>query len=163
MDRTAPRSTYATDYDSDSGRDGSTSDKAKQTANKAKGKASAATDTAKDKAGQVKDQASAKANQAKEQASDKADAGMDQAASGMDKLADTIRDKAQSSGDEGAMGAVSDQATMVADKLDKASGYLREKDSDELINDLEALVRRKPMESVAVAIGVGFLLSKAFR
>jgi ElaB/YqjD/DUF883 family membrane-anchored ribosome-binding protein len=152
MDRTTPRSTYATDYDSDFNADESKTDKAKQTANKAKDKASAATDTAKEKA-----------SRAKAQASEKADAGMDQAASGVDKLADTIRDKAESSGDGGAMGAVSGQATMVADKLDQASGYLREKDSDELINDLESLVRRKPMESVAVAVGVGFLLSKAFR
>lgn len=163
MDRTAPRSTYATDYDSDSNAGDSKTDKAKQTANKAKGKASAAADTAKEKAGQAKDQASAKADQAKAQASEKADAGIDQAASGVDKLADTIRDKAESSGDEGAMGAITGQATMVADKLDQASGYLREKDSEELISDLESLVRRKPMESVAVAVGVGFILSKAFR
>ena len=163
MDRTTPRSTFATDYSSDYEVEESKSDKAKQTATKAKGQASAAKDTAKQKAGQAKDQASAKANQAKAQASEKADAGMDQAASGMDKLADTIRDKADGSGDGGAMGAVSGQATTVADKLDQASGYLRDKDSDELVSDLEALVRRRPMESVAVAVGVGFILSKAFR
>lgn len=164
MDRTTTtRSTFATDYQDDSSTGKSSSDKAKQTANKAKAQATEVKDSAKQKADQVKDQAADKANQAKQQATEKADAGLDQAASGMDKLADTIRGKAEDSGGDGAMGAVSGQATMVADKLDQASGYLREKDSEELVADLEALVRRRPVESVAVAVGVGFLLSKAFR
>jgi ElaB/YqjD/DUF883 family membrane-anchored ribosome-binding protein len=52
---------------------------------------------------------------------------------------------------------------MVADKLDAASVYLRDKDSQQLMADLEALVRRKPTESLLVAAGVGFLFSKILR
>ncbi len=129
---------------------------ASQTADKAKAQASKAKDTTKQKAEQAK-------GQAKEQATAKADQRLNQAASGADKLADTIRTKAQSGSHEGAMGAVSGQATAVADKLDQASGYLRTKDSDQLLSDLEALVRRKPVESVVAAVGLGFILSKVFR
>lgn len=131
-------------------------EKANQTAEQVKG-------TAQEKAGQAKEQASAKAGQAKEQATAKADQGIDQAASGADKLAGVIRDKAQSGSHEGAQGAAMDKATVVADKLEQTSQYLREKDSDQLVSDLEALVRRKPVESVVAAVGVGFILSKVFR
>lgn len=127
-------------------------EKVSQTADKAKTEASAAKDTAKQKAGQ-----------AKEQATQKADAGLDQAASGADKLANTIRSKAESGSHEGAKGAAMDKATVVADKLDQTSQYLREKDSQQLVSDLEDLVRRKPVESVVAAVGVGFLLSKVLR
>jgi ElaB/YqjD/DUF883 family membrane-anchored ribosome-binding protein len=47
--------------------------------------------------------------------------------------------------------------------LDQAARYLQDKDSAQLIADLEALVRRKPTESLLVAAGVGFLLSKIVR
>jgi ElaB/YqjD/DUF883 family membrane-anchored ribosome-binding protein len=95
-----------------------------------------------------------------DQATAAADQGIDKAATGLDKAADMIRERGeQLSGHSGAQSSV----TMVADKLDTASVYLRDKDSQQLMADLEALVRRKPTESLLVAAGVGFLFSKILR
>jgi ElaB/YqjD/DUF883 family membrane-anchored ribosome-binding protein len=95
-----------------------------------------------------------------DQATAAADQGIDKAATGLDKAADMIRERGeQLGGDSGAQSSV----TMVADKLDAASVYLRDKDSQQLMADLEALVRRKPTESLLVAAGVGFLFSKILR
>ncbi len=130
---------------------GSTTDKAKEAVGQAQQKAGSAMDTAKQKTDQIADQAATKV-----------DAGIDKAAGGLDKLADTIRGRAESSGESGASPLLS-RATMVADKLDVTAQYLRGKDTDQLITDLEALVRRKPTQSMLVAAGVGFLLSKTLR
>jgi ElaB/YqjD/DUF883 family membrane-anchored ribosome-binding protein len=63
----------------------------------------------------------------------------------------------------GAGSGAGSSAAMVADKLDAASTYLRDKDSAQLIADLERVVREKPTQSLLVAAGVGFLLSKILR
>ncbi len=54
-------------------------------------------------------------------------------------------------------------ATKAADRLDAAAQYLKDKDSQQLMADLEGLVRRKPTQTLLVAAGVGFLLSKVVR
>ena len=122
---------------------GSTMDQAKE-------QATQALDTAKEKAGQVAEQASAKA-----------DAGLDKAATGLDKAADMLRERTQ--GMDGQGGGVQSVATKAADRLDMAAQYLKDKDSQQLMTDLEDLVRRKPTQTLLVAAGVGFLLSKVVR
>jgi ElaB/YqjD/DUF883 family membrane-anchored ribosome-binding protein len=112
-------------------------------------------DRAKDAVGMGQE----KAGQMADQATAKADAGMDKAASGLDRAAETIRERGESMGG----GTVADAATMAADRLEQGAQFLRENDTDQLIAELEALVRRKPVESLLVAAGVGFLLSKALR
>ena len=91
------------------------------------------------------------------QAQDKTDAGMDRAAGEIGKAADALRQRGE--GQSGAMGTA---ATTTADKLDSASAYLREKDTDQLLQDIESLIRRKPVESLLVAAGAGFVLSRIF-
>jgi ElaB/YqjD/DUF883 family membrane-anchored ribosome-binding protein len=54
-------------------------------------------------------------------------------------------------------------AVQAADRLDAAAKYLKDKDSQQLMTDLEELVRRKPTQTLLVAAGVGFLLSKVVR
>jgi ElaB/YqjD/DUF883 family membrane-anchored ribosome-binding protein len=122
--------------------------------------------TAKDKASQMTEQAGAafdtvkdKASQVTDQASTAADAGMDKAATGLDTLAGTLRDRGESMGG----GSVGSIATTAADKLESGAQMLRSTDTEQLMTDLEALVRRKPMESVLVAAGIGFVLSKIVR
>lgn len=94
----------------------------------------------------------------------KVDAGMGKAAEGIDKLVGVVRDKGdqlgQSSGPAGTVGSV---ATAAADKLEGASHYLQQTDTDRLMSDLEALIRRKPVESLLIATGVGFVFAKALR
>ncbi|MDQ3411540.1 MAG: hypothetical protein M3509_05420, partial [Chloroflexota bacterium] len=119
-----------------------------------------AADQAKQAAGQAIDKAGEKAGQVAGQAGAAADQGIHKAAEGLDQAADMIREKGKQVGPGT---GVQTSVVMVADKLDAASGYLRGKDSDQLVADLEALVRRKPTESLLVAAVVGFFLSKVLR
>ncbi len=129
------------------------------------GQAGSKADQAKDKAGQAKDKAEDVAGKAQEKASEageqmhaKTDQGIDTAASGLEQAAGMLRQQGEQR--EGAIGSA---ATKTADTLETASTYLHEKDTDQLVSDLEALVRRKPVESVLVAAGIGFVLSKIVR
>lgn len=132
---------------------------------RAQDKVSDAASTAKAKGDEAMDDLSQKGQQAKEKAGDvadkvgsTADQGIDKSAEGLDSAAETLRQQGEQRG-----GAVGDVAATAADRLEGASGYLREKDTDQLIDDLEALVRRKPTESLLIAAGIGFVLSKVFR
>lgn len=112
---------------------------------------------AKEKATEVKDQAADKASQLKDQATDKADQGLDKASDGLSTAADKLRDQ---SGEGGPLPA---QAGMVADRLEQASSYLKGKDTNEIVSDLEKFVREKPVESVIGAVAIGFILAKILR
>jgi len=127
---------------------------------------SSTADKAKDAVGSVQEQtdrvidsATTKASEIGDQATQKADMGKEKAASGLTTLADTLRDRSQSMGE----GQLQSAATMAADKLESGAEMLRQKDTDELIADLEALVRRRPVESMIAAAAAGFILSKALR
>ena len=98
-----------------------------------------------------------KAGELSDQASTKVDAGIDKAAGGMDSLASTLRDKTESMGD----GPAHTAAAVAADKLASGAELLRGKDTDQLVADLEAFVRSKPVESLLIAFGIGFFLSKS--
>ena len=120
-----------------------------------------AVDQAKETATQAVDTVRERAGQVTEQVTTRADQGIDVAASGLDRAADMLRERSQGMGGEGS--GMQATATQLADRLDTASQYLRDKDSQQLMTDLEELVRRKPTESLLVAAGVGFLLSKVLR
>jgi ElaB/YqjD/DUF883 family membrane-anchored ribosome-binding protein len=115
--------------------------------------------SAKEQTDRVIDSASTKASEIGDKATQQADAGMEKAASGLDSLAGTLRDRGQSMGE----GQLQSATTMAADKLESGAEMLRQKDTDELVADLEALVRRRPVESMVVAAAAGFFLSKALR
>ena len=69
-------------------------------------------------------------------------------------LASVIRGKAPR---EGKMGTT---ATKVAGGLESASDYLQEKKFDHVGEDLRGLVRRYPLQSLLVGLGLGFLLAR---
>ena len=71
----------------------------------------------------------------------------------MKSLADVIRGKAPR---EGKIGTT---ATKVAGGLESASHYLQEKKFDQLGEDFRGLVRRYPLQSLLVGLGLGFLLA----
>jgi uncharacterized protein YjbJ (UPF0337 family) len=72
----------------------------------------------------------------------------------MKSLASVIRGKAPQ---EGKIGTT---ATKVAGGLESASYYLQEKKFDHLGEDFRSLVRRYPLQSVLVGLGLGFLLAR---
>lgn len=128
---------------------GQAKEQATQVAGQAKEQASQAVDTAKQKAGQVA-----------EQATTQVDAGMEKAAGGLDKAADMLRQKTESMPQGGGVQSI---ASTAATQLDKGAQYLKDKDTDQLVADLEAMVRQKPTQTLLVAAGIGFLLSKVVR
>jgi len=61
---------------------------------------------------------------------------------------------------ESAQGAVSTAATAVAGGLESASAYLQEQKCEEIATDLTALIRRYPVPSLLVGVGLGYLLAR---
>ncbi|HEX9273682.1 MAG TPA: hypothetical protein VGA01_15875, partial [Candidatus Binatia bacterium] len=70
----------------------------------------------------------------------------------MKSLASVIREKAPR---EGKIGTT---ATKVAGGLESASYYLQEKKFEHLGEDFKGLVRRYPLRSLLIGLGLGFLL-----
>jgi ElaB/YqjD/DUF883 family membrane-anchored ribosome-binding protein len=111
----------------------------------------------KDKAGQAAATAQEKASAVTGQAHSMSDKGIDSAATGLGQAASMLRQ--QGDAREGTIGTA---ATKTADTLEQASSFLQNTDTDQLITDIEAMVRKRPVESVLVAAGIGYLLSKVF-
>lgn len=57
-------------------------------------------------------------------------------------------------------GAVARYADRAAQSVDRLSGYLTQKDADQLINDAERLVRRRPGLFLGGAFAAGFILAR---
>jgi hypothetical protein len=132
---------------------GGAQDKDRDAMDRAKG----TMDQVQHKASEFSDQASAKASQMGDQATHKADQGKDMAADKLEQGAQMLRDRTQSMGE----GQMSHMAIMAADKMDQGAEMLRSKDTEQLITELEAVIRRRPVESLLVAVGAGYLLSRA--
>ncbi|MEJ7837580.1 MAG: hypothetical protein WKF81_02130 [Thermomicrobiales bacterium] len=133
----------------------SAKDKGQEAVSTAKDKGQEAVSTAKDKGQEAVSTAKDKASEVSGQAQDKADQGMTKAGDSIGQAADALRQRG-----EGTSGAMGTAATTAADTLDSAGSYLREKDTDQVLKDLEDLIRRKPVESLLIAAGAGFVLSK---
>jgi uncharacterized protein YjbJ (UPF0337 family) len=71
----------------------------------------------------------------------------------MASLATAMRERAPR---EGTLGTAT---TKVADGLESASHYLQERKFDHLGEDFRGLVRRYPLQSILVGLGLGFLLA----
>jgi uncharacterized protein YjbJ (UPF0337 family) len=61
---------------------------------------------------------------------------------------------------ESAQGAISTAATAVAGGAESASSYLQEKKFAEMASDLTVLIRRYPVQSLLVGIGLGYVLAR---
>ena len=72
-------------------------------------------------------------------------------------MATTIRENAPREG------AVASAATAVVDGLESASSYLKEKKYDHLAQDVTALVRSYPVQSLLIGVGIGYLLARRTR
>jgi uncharacterized protein YjbJ (UPF0337 family) len=105
-----------------------------------------------DKTGGAVTSMSAKAQELGETAAKKANEAAPVIGEKMKSLASVIREKAPR---EGKIGTT---ATKVASGLESASHYLQEKKFDHLGEDFRGLVRRYPLRSLLIGLGLGFLL-----
>ena len=106
-----------------------------------------------DKTGGAVAAMSAKARELGSTAARKANEGAPLIGEKMKSLANVIREKAPR---EGKIGTA---ATRVAGGLESASDYLQEKKFDHLGEDFRGLVRRYPLQTLLVGLGLGFLLA----
>jgi uncharacterized protein YjbJ (UPF0337 family) len=72
----------------------------------------------------------------------------------MSSWAGTLRERVPQ---EGTMGSA---AKTVANQLESAGSYLQDKNFDNMAQDLTALIRRYPMQSLLVGLGIGYLFSR---
>jgi len=131
----------------------SVADKAQQVAGDVKDKAQEVAD----KAQQVGAQAVDKAQQVGAQAVDKVDAATTDVGAKMTEAAQTIREKAPMSG------PVADAASTAATTLERAGTYLQQQDLADMRADLEGIIRRHPIESLLIGLGIGYLLARSTR
>lgn len=97
-----------------------------------------------------------KGDQAKQAANEKST----QAGERLTGLAGSLRDKTQTLD---ADHPVANAATKAADALEQTGSYLQQSTPDDWMGDLKQLISHKPIESVLIAAGLGYMAARAFR
>jgi hypothetical protein len=82
-------------------------------------------------------------------------------ADGLEGAARNLHTKADSIAEGGER--VSKAAHGVAEKVDNASRYIRDKDAKDMLADVEAMVRNHPTRSLLAVLAVGYLAGRALR
>jgi len=83
-------------------------------------------------------------------------------ADGLESAQDAVATAATAvaGGLESAQGTISTAATAVVGGLGSASSYLQEKKFEEMVTNLTALIRRHPVPSLLVGVGLGYILAR---
>jgi ElaB/YqjD/DUF883 family membrane-anchored ribosome-binding protein len=115
-------------------------------------------ETSGDVTGQAKEKAAEVATQVKDRAQETADKAIDGTAGGVQSVADTIRERAEGSG-----GIQEKAGTTVADGMEKTATYLRDHDSQQMMQDVERFVREHPTQAVLGAVAAGFIIGRILR
>jgi hypothetical protein len=85
--------------------------------------------------------------------------GRERAAGGLESAANQLRSNFAGDG-EGVKGQV---GVKVADSLERASGYLREHETEQIWSDVETFVTEHPVQAAAGALVAGFVLGRMLR
>jgi hypothetical protein len=118
--------------------------------------------------------ASTKFNKAKEKISERAGELKSSLADKLDQGAEKLRQRAHGGGQyagatgDGSLGiAENDKMTQVADKvaggMQSTANWVRNADIESVKGDIERQVKEHPARSLLVAVGLGYVLGKAFR
>jgi len=60
-------------------------------------------------------------------------------------------------------GAVSDAADAVRDRVEGGYNYVRDQGVSGIADDMAGMIRRNPVPSILIALGLGFLMARAIR
>jgi ElaB/YqjD/DUF883 family membrane-anchored ribosome-binding protein len=115
----------------------------------------------KDQAREMKDQARSVLDDAKGSAKAKLGEQQQAAATGVGDFARALRDAARSSGDSNTLAARA--AETAAERLERLSGALKNKDIDSVVRDAESFARREPMLFLGVAVAAGFIAMRLLK
>ncbi len=119
-------------------------------------KAAPLVDAATEKAGEV-------ADQAKEQATSRLDMGKDFAVESLTGVAQALRQTGQHLRQDGSQPTLGGYADTGAEQIERFSGYLRQRDTQQLLSDVEAYARRSPTMFASGAFALGLLAARFFR
>ena len=111
-----------------------------------------------ERAQEMGDQARERMSEGMDRAQQGMDQGRERAAEGTERAATQLRERASEQG--GTVGKVGER---VAGGMESAAGMLREGDTNAMMDEVESYVRQHPMQSVAAAIGAGFLVGRMLR
>lgn len=111
---------------------------------------------------QARHQAGRLANRGGEQVKSQLAAQKHQAAQRMTPLQTALRETAHQLRKQG-QGSVGQYADRVADQTERFSGYLRETDVDEIIDEVRGVARRRPAIFLGSAAALGFLATRFFK
>ena len=112
----------------------------------------------KEKATEAAANAAEKGRRLGRSAVDTIEQGRRSAASSLQSAASTLHDKADHLPGVERAGSI---AHSTADKLEAVAGYMRDHDTKQMMADVEDVVKRRPGQSLLVAMAVGFLIGKA--
>jgi ElaB/YqjD/DUF883 family membrane-anchored ribosome-binding protein len=126
---------------------------------------------AKDVASQATQQARAAADNVTERAQDLAQRAADAACNLSQKAEDTMASvggqmKSLAGTIRGSLpqeGMVGSAASAVAETLESGGSYLQEQHLIDMADDLAGVIRRHPLTSVLVGVGIGFMLARTLR
>jgi ElaB/YqjD/DUF883 family membrane-anchored ribosome-binding protein len=108
--------------------------------------------------GDMGEQARERTQQVGEQARERAEQGRERAAGGMASAAEKLREQS-----EGQSGMRAEVGTKAADTMERGASYLREHDTQEIVDDVEKYVREHPMQALAGAVVGGFIIGRILR
>lgn len=131
-----------------------TKDDIRDRAQDAKGQAENMMEQGKNMAQQAMDKGRDMAQTAADRAKEMGTAGVSSVAGGLRNAAETIKGYAPQGG------MVGSAASSLTDSMENAGRYLEEKGMSGAAEDLTLLIRRHPVPSVLIGIGVGILLGQ---
>jgi ElaB/YqjD/DUF883 family membrane-anchored ribosome-binding protein len=100
----------------------------------------------------------------KERVGDAVDSGRGRLAGQLEHLGDRLEERGRGMEDAGGVQRRAGQvAVRASEALDSSADYLRTHDAGEMRDDLERAIRDRPLLSVGMAVGAGFLLARLMR
>jgi uncharacterized protein YjbJ (UPF0337 family) len=111
----------------------------------------------------VRDQALKLKDDALSQARGAAEQGKTRAAETIEELAQSARGAVEQLRQNPTAAPVAKYGDQAADALERFANMLRQKEIDQLVNDVAGLVRRNPAIAAGVAVAAGFAISRLLR
>jgi len=129
--------------------------------------ASRVVDTVQDTAAPVLDQAGERASQVADQVMDQAtsrlDMGKELAVETLDSVAQALRQTGQHLREDSSQPTLGQYADTGAETLERFTGYLRQRDANQLLAEVESFARRNPLTFAGGAFAFGLLTARFFR
>lgn len=117
----------------------------------------------REEAASVRQQAARLADEAIEQARSAATEGKARAAEALAGVASAAREAAGRLVDNPSAAPMGKVAHQAADAIERFAGTLRNRDVDELVDEVVGFVKRNPAVAVGAAVAVGFAIARLFR